>query len=138
LVDAVVDGQIRSLQSGHLVDIMTADRHTVKPWFNGRISFAPPVVDLKTQGFPLVGGRLDVVARENVAVLVFHRRLHTINLFIRPAPNLASLWPANEDRAGFNLLRWSAGGLEFWAVSDLNATELNEFREAFIRETAQS
>ena len=138
LVDAVVDGQIRSLQGNHLVDVQTSDRHTVKPWFNGRISFAPPVVDLKAQGFPLVGGRLDVVARENVAVLVFHRRLHTINLFIRLAPRFASPFPAQQVRAGYNVLRWNGGGLEFWAVSDLNIAELNEFKHSFIRQSATS
>lgn len=131
LADALVDGQIRSLQSGHLVDVETSDRHTVKPWFNGRIAFAPPVVDLKAQGFPLVGGRLDVVAHENVAVLVFHRRLHTINLFIRPAPTISSPFFSGRRRAGYTIVRWVHGGLEFCAVSDLDPAELQQFRAAF-------
>lgn len=135
LADALIDGQVRSLQSGHLVDVATSDRHTVKPWFNGRITFAPPVVDLKPQGFPLVGGRLDVVARENVAVLVFHRRLHTINLFIRPAPGLVPAQEVRRQRAGYNLVRWERGGLEFWAVSDLEAGELDQFHAQFVRAT---
>lgn len=138
LVDALVDGQIRSLQGAHLVDVLTSDRHTVKPWFNGRIAYAPPVVDLRPEGFPLIGGRLDVVARENVAVLVYKRRLHTINLTIRPAPPLSSPLASKGHRAGYNLVRWTAGGLEFWAVSDLDAAELRDFREALVAATAKS
>lgn len=136
LADAVIDGQIRSLQSGHLVDVETSDRHTVKPWFNGRISYAPPVVDLKERGFPLVGGRLDVVARENVAVLVYRRRLHTINLFVRPAQGLAPGWATKLHRAGYSVERWRTSGLEFWAVSDLEAGELDQFRTAFAGATS--
>ncbi|EGD57775.1 putative transmembrane anti-sigma factor [Novosphingobium nitrogenifigens DSM 19370] len=135
LSDAFVDGQIRSLQGAHLVDVETSDRHTVKPWFNGRITYAPPVVDLRDAGFPLVGGRLDVVERENVAVLVYRRRLHCINLFIRPMPRLASPFAGETHRAGYNLVRWSSGGLEFWAVSDLASSELQEFRRNFERES---
>lgn len=131
LADALVDSQIRSLQSGHLVDVLTSDRHTVKPWFNGRIPYAPPVVDLKDQGFPLVGGRLDVVAREDVAVLVYKRRLHTINVFIRPVPALASPLDSQSHKAGYTLIRWTADGLEYWAVSDVAAHDLDAFRHAF-------
>lgn len=135
LADALIDGQIRSLQSGHLVDVATSDRHVVKPWFNGRITYAPPVVDLKAQGFPLIGGRLDVIARENVAALVFRRRLHTINLYIRPAPGVAAALVTRRQRAGYNVVRWVHGGLEFWAVSDLEAGELDQFRAAFVQAT---
>ncbi len=130
LTTALVDGQIRSLQSGHLVDVETSDRHTVKPWFNGRIAFAPPVVDLKDQGYPLVGGRLDVIQRQDVAVLVFRRRLHTINLFVRPAGS-APLLKASANQAGYHLRGWRAGGLEFWAVSDVDAGDLAGFERAF-------
>jgi len=132
--DAIIDGQIRSLQGGHLVDVVTSDRHVVKPWFNGRINFAPPVVDLKDGGYPLVGGRLDVIERENVAVLVYRRNRHTINLFIRPAQ--AEAVAAQESRAGYNVDHWTDGGLEFWAVSDLRAPELADFRDEFVRATA--
>ena len=131
LTDSLVDGQIRSLQLGHLVDVVTSDRHTVKPWFNGRVTYAPPVVDLKDAGFPLVGGRLDVVARENVAVLVYRRRLHTINLFIRPAPSMAASALGDKHKAGYNLVGWTAGGLEYWAVSDVDADELKRFHRSF-------
>lgn len=131
LADALVDSQIRSLQGGHLVDVETSDRHTVKPWFNGRIAFAPPVVDLKDRGFPLVGGRLDVLAGENVAVLVYKRRLHTINLFIRPRSGGALELTEESHRAGYNIVHWAAGGLEYWAVSDLEGAELREFGTIF-------
>lgn len=132
LTDALVDGQIRSLQSGHLVDVVTSDQHRVKPWFNGRITYAPPVVDMKDAGFPLVGGRLDVIARENVAVLVYRRRLHTINLFIRPAPSAAARALGDKHKAGYNLVGWTVGGLEYWAVSDVDAGELERFHRSFV------
>lgn len=137
MTGAMVDGQIRSLQSGHLVDVQTSDRHTVKPWFNGRISYAPPVVDLKDKGFPLVGGRLDVIERENVAVLVYRRRLHIINLFIRPVPAVASPLAGSGHRAGYNLVRWTHQGLEYWAISDVDARDLDSFRQAFRAEAGQ-
>ncbi len=133
LTTALVDGQIRSLQSDHLVDVETSDRHTVKPWFNGRIDFAPPVVDLKDKGFPLVGGRLDVIQRQDVAVLVFRRARHTINLYIRPADKPET---AARARAGFNVRGWRADGLEFWAVSDVEGRELDQFQREFRAATA--
>ena len=133
IADQLVDGHIRSLQSAHLIDVVTSDRHVVKPWFNGRIDFAPQVVDLKPQGFPLVGGRLDVIDRQTVAVLVYRRRLHSINLFVRPAPALASPLGQGLRHGSYNLVRWTSGGLEFWAVSDLGSDELAQFHEAFVR-----
>ncbi|WP_421853176.1 anti-sigma factor family protein [Novosphingobium sp.] len=133
LADEVISSQIRSLQSGHLVDVATSDRHTVKPWFNGRIDFSPPVVDLAPQGFPLVGGRLDVLEGRTVATLVFKRRLHTINLFIRPQP--AGARDAAIARQGYAIEKWSAGGLEYWAVSDIPASELSNFHRIFAEES---
>jgi anti-sigma factor RsiW len=133
LADEVMSSQIRSLQSGHLVDVETSDRHTVKPWFNGRIDFSPPVVDLAPQGFPLVGGRLDVLEGRTVAALVFKRRLHTINLFIRPQP--AGTRDAALARQGYAIEKWSAGGLEYWAVSDIPASELSNFHRIFAEES---
>jgi len=133
LADEVVSSQIRSLQSGHLVDVETSDRHTVKPWFNGRIDFSPPVVDLASQGFPLVGGRLDVLEGRTVATLVFKRRLHTINLFIRPKP--ASARDAALARQGYAIEKWSVDGLEYWAVSDIPAHELSNFHRIFAEES---
>lgn len=129
LADEVLSGQIRSLQTGHLVDVATSDRHTVKPWFNGRIDYSPPVVDLAQRGFPLVGGRLDVLEGRTVAALVFKRRLHTINLYVRPQP--ASGRDAAMQREGYSLQRWTSGGLEYWAVSDIPPEELEQFRRAF-------
>ena len=133
VADQLVDGHIRSLQSAHLIDVATSDRHVVKPWFNGRIDFAPQVVDLKPDGFPLVGGRLDVIDQKTVAVLVYRRRLHSINLFIRPAPSLASPLGQKLRHDSYNLVRWTSGGLEFWAVSDLGPDELEQFQKAFVR-----
>lgn len=133
IADQLVDGHIRSLQSAHLIDVATSDRHVVKPWFNGRIDFAPQVVDLKPQGFPLVGGRLDVIDQKTVAVLVYRRRLHSINLFVRPAPAIASPFVRSQRHDSYNLVRWTSGGLEFWAVSDLGSEELEQFQQAFVR-----
>jgi len=133
VADQLVDGHIRSLQSAHLIDVATSDRHVVKPWFNGRIDFAPQVVDLKPQGFPLVGGRLDVIDQKTVAVLVYRRRLHSINLFVRPAPTVASPFVRSLRHDSYNLVRWTSGGLEFWAVSDLGSEELEQFQQAFVR-----
>ncbi len=129
----LIDAQARSLEAQHLVDVATSDRHTVKPWFNGKVDFAPPVVDLAPQGYPLVGGRLDRVDGRRVAALVFRRGPHTINLFIWPG-DAAS--PQLEQREGYNLVRWGAGGLVFWAVSDCDATALTGFQKAFSAATA--
>lgn len=130
LADALVDAQVRSLQTGHLIDVATSDRHTVRPWFNGRVTFSPPVVDLKDKGFPLVGGRLDAVQRQTVAVLVFRRNLHTINLYIRPGGR-GPLLAIRTRQAGYALAGWRADGLEFWAVSDVEPAELARFEADF-------
>lgn len=135
IADEVVGGQIRSLQTGHLVDVETSDRHTVKPWFNGRIDYSPPVVDLAARGFPLVGGRLDVLGDRTVAVLVYKRRLHTINLYVRPVPTQAIPVESSMERRSYAIVRWTTGGLEYWAVSDIPAEELRRFGTAFRAET---
>lgn len=131
LQEELVSSHVRSLLAGHLTDIQTSDRHVVKPWFNGRIDFAPPVVELAPQGFPLVGGRLDYVGGRVVPAIVYRRRLHTINLFVMPASTLSSPAPIGTRRDGYSLLRWTAGGLQYWAVSDLEPGELELFRQDF-------
>jgi anti-sigma factor RsiW len=126
----LVDDHVRSLLAQHLTDVASTDQHTVKPWFGGRVDYSPPVVDLKDQGFPLAGGRLDYVDGKVTAALVYRRRLHVINLFVRPASGRADA-AFETSRDGYNLVRWRKGGLEFWAVSDVNRTELEQFRDLF-------
>lgn len=127
LPDAVVAGHIRALQPGHLMDVASTDQHTVKPWFDGRLDFAPPVKDLKAEGFPLVGGRIDYLAGRPVAALVHQHRQHVIDLFVWPDQGRLDRGPAASSRSGYNVLRWMGGGMAFWAVSDLNAQELADF-----------
>jgi anti-sigma factor (TIGR02949 family) len=127
VTNEVVSAHLRSLQPGHLTDVETSDQHTVKPWFNGKLDVAPPVIDLTADGFTLIGGRLDDINGETVAAIVYRRRNHVINLFV--AENLGAKYKntAGETHHGFNVRHWTEGGLDFWAVSDINATELDEF-----------
>jgi anti-sigma factor RsiW len=127
LAQEIVASHIRSLQPGHLFDVQSTDQHTVKPWFDGKLSFAPPVIDLSNQGFPLLGGRLDYVENRTVAALVYGRSLHVINLFIWPASSDDSLPVHIQTVQGYNVLSWKKSGFEFRAVSDLNVGELREF-----------
>jgi anti-sigma factor RsiW len=126
LMEELISSHVRSLQVDHLSDVASSDKHTVKPWFNGKLDFSPPVIDLAPQGFPLVGGRLDYLGGRTVAVLIYRHNQHPINLYI---------WPGNDkdaalqvqDRHGYHLIRWAAGGMEYWAVSDLATSELELF-----------
>jgi anti-sigma factor RsiW len=127
----VVSAHLRSLQAQHLTDVMSSDQHTVKPWFNGRLDVAPPVVDLTALGFTLLGGRLDYVDAKPVAAIVYRRRVHVINLFCAPAPGAATRRAVMESLQGFNVRRWTENGLNLWAVSDLGAEELSEFGDKF-------
>jgi anti-sigma factor RsiW len=127
----VLSAHVRSLQADHLTDVQTSDQHTVKPWFNGRLDVAPPVVDLTAQGFRLIGGRLDYIDGRAVAAIVYRRRTHVINLFIAPAAAPERSGAKIEKVQGFNIRRWNADGLEFWAVSDIDAEELQEFGTKF-------
>ena len=130
VVDQVVDGHVRSLMADHLFDVQSTDQHTVKPWFLGKLDFAPPVVDLAAKGFPLVGGRLDYLAGRPVAALVYRRQKHTINVFVAAVPDDTSPSAVVRSARGFHVHHWSRGGMSFWAVSDLNETELAEFEQA--------
>lgn len=130
LVDDAVNDHVRSLQAGHLTDVASTDQHTVKPWFAGKLDFSPPVMDLATAGFPLTGGRLEYLDGRPAAALVFHRRQHAINLFIWPA-NSSSVSTHQSARNGYNTESWSKGSLNFLAVSEISAAELNQFAAAF-------
>ena len=127
----MVSAHLRSLQAGHLTDVISTDQHTVKPWFNGRLDVAPPVVDLTAQGFTLIGGRLDYVDARAIGALVYKRRQHIINLFVAQTANTEHR-PARIDTVrGFNIRHWSERGLDHWAVSDLGKDELADFGEKF-------
>jgi anti-sigma factor RsiW len=136
LEDQLVQSHVRSLLVGHVVDVATSNRHLVKPWFNGKVDFAPPVPELADEGFPLAGGRLDYLDDHEVAAIVYRRRLHTINLFVRPARTLSLPGKISSRREGYNLIRWTSGGLEYWAVSDLDARELELFRQLYVARAA--
>jgi anti-sigma factor RsiW len=112
-----------------IVDVVSSDQHTVKPWFDGKIDFAPEVRDLSANGFPLVGGRLDYLDGKTVAALVYHRNKHPINLFIAPEATSRSASPTVITRRGYNVFSWADNGMKCWAVSDLNQGELREFTE---------
>jgi anti-sigma factor RsiW len=127
----LVSGHVRSLMADHLVDVATSDQHTVKPWFNGKVDFAPPVADFKASGFPLIGGRVDYVAGRSAAVLVYKRNQHTVNVFIWPAGKGESQPLRTATFQGYHLLRWSGSGLTFWAVSDVNSTDIESLARLF-------
>jgi anti-sigma factor RsiW len=133
LADAVVDSHVRSLMADHLFDVQSTDEHTVKPWFLGKLDFSPPVPDFTSIGFPLVGGRLDYVGGRAAAALVYKRRQHTINVFVFPERNEGSTPAFIRSIRGFHIHHWTAGGMSFWAVSDLNDAELTTFCEALER-----
>jgi len=129
LVDEVVADHVRSLLATHLVDVPSSDQHTVKPWFDGKIDFAPEVRDLSGEGFPLIGGRLDYLDGKTVVALVYYRNKHPINVFIVPAATHGDTSPAAVTRRGFNVLSWTHDQMKYWAVSDLNEAELRRFTE---------
>ncbi len=127
IADEVVANHVRSLLATHLVDVTSSDQHTVKPWFDGKIDFAPDVHDFSMSGFPLVGGRLDYLNGNTVVALVYQRNKHPINVFIAPAKGSEERGPTATTRRGYNLLSWTHAGMNYWAISDLNQTELHQF-----------
>ena len=131
ILSEVVSAHLRSLQAGHLTDVISTDQHTVKPWFNGKLDVAPPVIDLTAKGFTLIGGRLDYVDARPVGAVVYRRRQHIINLFVAQTADAERHTAKMETMQGYNIWRWSDRGLNYWAVSDLGADELAEFGEKF-------
>jgi anti-sigma factor RsiW len=127
LSDDLVADHVRSLMVAHLTDVASSDKHTVKPWFSGKLDHTPPVRDLAEDGFPLVGGRLDYLDGRSVAALVYRHGLHTINLFVWPCGDTATTGLRMQIRRGYNIVSWCDGRMQFWAVSDVNEDELKTF-----------
>jgi anti-sigma factor RsiW len=128
LADDVLSAHVRSLAGTHLLDVPSTDQHTVKPWFNGKLDFSPAVKEV--EGFPLLGGRLEYFQGHLAAALVYGRARHIVNLFVWPSQPAADV---SETRNGYHMQSWSAGGMVYWAVSDLNEAELKQFASLYRR-----
>jgi anti-sigma factor RsiW len=132
IAEQVIAGHARSVLTGHLADVATSDQHTVKPWLSGKLDFSPPVMDLTTAGFPLIGGRLDYLDNRPVAALVYRRDRHLINLFVWPDPKSDRTGPTQTlSKQGYHVLHWHDAGMTFWAISDLNSAEFKVFAETY-------
>ena len=131
LATQLIASHVRSLMADHLTDVASSDQHTVKPWLDTKLDFAPPVVDLSSEGFPLIGGRLDYLDNRPVAALVYGRRKHLINLFVWPAASDATQAPKTITREGYQLLHWADSDFNYWAVSDVNVSDLELFKQQF-------
>jgi anti-sigma factor RsiW len=136
-VQTLFDAHMRAEDPGRMIEVASSDQHTVKPWLDARLDFAPPVRDLTAEGFPLVGGRLDYVEGRRAAVLVYGRRKHLIDVFIRPSGD-APAPPKTADRRGFHLVGWCQGGFDWWAVSDVDAKELTALHHLLERPPADA
>jgi anti-sigma factor RsiW len=131
LLANLADSHVRSLIGTHLTDVISSDQHTVRPWFEGKLDFAPPVEDLSGQGFPLVGGRIEYIDGRAVAALVYERRKHFINLFVWPAGADSQDVKGEKPQRGYNVVRWRAAGMNYWAVSEIARDDLRKFAVAF-------
>jgi mycothiol system anti-sigma-R factor len=137
LATQLIASHVRSLMANHLTDVPSSDQHTVKPWLDAKLDFAAPVPDLSSQGFPLIGGRLDYLDSRSVAALVYQKRKHFINLFIWPTTPTDSSAQTMVEREGYHLVHWSDGDFTYWAVSDVNINDLQSFKQLFEQETAR-
>ena len=137
LATQLIASHVRSLMANHLTDIPSSDQHTVKPWLDAKLDFAAPVPDLSSQGFPLIGGRLDYLDNRSVAALVYQKRKHFINLFIWPTTPKDSSAQTMVEREGYHLVHWSDGDFTYWAVSDVNTNDLQSFKQLFEQQTAR-
>jgi len=133
----LVSDHVRALRVGRLTQVVSTDRHTVKPWFQGRLDYAPPVFDLAAQGFPLMGGRVEHVRGSDVATLAYARNRHVIDVFVWPSVDgSAPVRSVNSVHRGFNVLHWSDGSMQYWAVSDLESAEMQRFAQAWAAQAA--
>jgi anti-sigma factor RsiW len=137
LATQLIASHVRSLMANHLADVASSDQHTVKPWLDARLDFAPPVVDLANAGFPLIGGRLDYLDQRPVAALIYQRRKHFINLFVWQAEPDAIKMTKAISRQGYQLLHWVDSDFNYWAVSDVNTNDLQTFKQQFELQTSR-
>jgi anti-sigma factor RsiW len=128
----VVSSHVRSLMASHLTDVASTDQHTVKPWFNGKLDFSPPVPDLATSGYPLIGGRLDYLQGHPVAALVYQRRKHWINVFVWPKEKGGDSAERLRTQQGYHVIHEAHGGMTYWIVSDLSTEELSHFAQMLV------
>src|SRR5438093_3454015 len=136
LATQLIASHVRSLMADHLTDVASSDQHTVKPWLDTKLDFAPSVIDLSSEGFPLIGGRLDYLDNRPAAVLIYQRRKHFINLFVWPAESNATRSTKAISRQGYQLLHWVDSDFNYWAVSDVNANDLQTFKQEFEVQTS--